>query len=90
MCTNTCSASHLAHRAAPSLVLFQGGVNILAYAAAKGGFVSATKSLANEWTGKIINLNAVALGYVETDIIMELRKDDMRMKEIVSKIPAGR
>ena len=69
---------------------FQGGLKIPAYAASKGAIVTLTKSLANEWTGKGITVNALAPGYVETDMNSDLRNDESRMKEILSRIPAGR
>lgn len=43
-----------------SLVTFQGGLNVPAYAAAKGGVGQLTKSLSNQWAGQGINVNAVS------------------------------
>ena len=42
-----------------SLVSFQGGLNVPAYAAAKGGVAQLTKSLSNQWASRGINVNAV-------------------------------
>src|SRR5262249_5843764 len=42
-----------------SLLAFQGGVTVPAYAAAKGGLAQLTKALANEWAVKGINVNAI-------------------------------
>ncbi len=39
-----------------SLLSFQGGITVPAYAAAKGGVAQLTKALANEWAGKGINV----------------------------------
>jgi 2-deoxy-D-gluconate 3-dehydrogenase len=50
-----------------SLLSFQGGVLVPAYAAAKGGVAQLTKALANEWAPKGINVNAIAPGYMATD-----------------------
>ena len=44
-----------------SLVSFQGGLNVPAYAAAKGGVAQLTKSLSNQWASEGINVNAVSL-----------------------------
>jgi 2-deoxy-D-gluconate 3-dehydrogenase len=44
-----------------SLVSFQGGLNVPAYAAAKGGVAQLTKSLSNQWASRGINVNAVGL-----------------------------
>jgi 2-dehydro-3-deoxy-D-gluconate 5-dehydrogenase len=43
-----------------SLLSFQGGILVPAYAAAKGGVAQLTKALANEWASKGINVNAIA------------------------------
>lgn len=45
-----------------SLMSYQGGVNVVAYAAAKGGIATLTKALANEWAQHNINVNAIAPG----------------------------
>ena len=50
-----------------SLLSFQGGILVPAYAAAKGGVAQLTKALANEWAAKGINVNAIAPGYMATD-----------------------
>lgn len=55
------------------------------YTAAKGGVISFTKSLAREVASLGINVNAIAPGYIETDMIKNLRKD-----ELVKLIPVGR
>jgi 2-dehydro-3-deoxy-D-gluconate 5-dehydrogenase len=51
-----------------SVLSFQGGILVPAYAAAKGGVAQLTKAFSNEWAAKRINVNAIAPGYVETDI----------------------
>lgn len=51
-----------------SLVSFQGGLTVPAYAAAKGGVAQLTKALSNEWASKGVNVNALAPGYVATDM----------------------
>ena len=43
-----------------SLVSFQGGLNVPAYAAAKGGVAQLTKSFSNQWAAQGINVNAVS------------------------------
>ncbi|MGE5125135.1 MAG: glucose 1-dehydrogenase [Betaproteobacteria bacterium] len=73
-----------------SLLAFQGGILVPAYAASKGGVAQLTKALANEWAGKGVNVNAVAPGYVRTDNTAPLQKDPVRSKAIVERIPAGR
>jgi 2-deoxy-D-gluconate 3-dehydrogenase len=73
-----------------SLLSFQGGILVPAYAAAKGGVAQLTKALANEWAGKGINVNAVAPGYMATDNTTALRNDPVRSRQILDRIPAGR
>lgn len=73
-----------------SLLSFQGGILVPAYAAAKGGVAQLTKALANEWASKRINVNAIAPGYMATDNTEALRNDPARSKAILERIPAGR
>ncbi|PSK40034.1 hypothetical protein B9Z65_7974 [Elsinoe australis] len=73
-----------------SLVSFQGGITVPAYAAAKGGIAQLTKALSNEWASKGINVNAIAPGYVATDMNEALINDKDRAASILSRIPAGR
>jgi 2-deoxy-D-gluconate 3-dehydrogenase len=73
-----------------SLLSFQGGILVPAYAAAKGGVAQLTKALANEWASKGINVNAIAPGYMATDNTEALRKDPERSRQIFERIPAGR
>ncbi|HET9713726.1 MAG TPA: SDR family NAD(P)-dependent oxidoreductase, partial [Pyrinomonadaceae bacterium] len=49
-----------------SLLSFQGGITVPAYAASKGGVAQLTKALANEWARFGINVNAIAPGYMRT------------------------
>lgn len=73
-----------------SVLSFQGGISVPAYAAAKGGVAQLTKALANEWASKGINVNAIAPGYVHTDVTRPLAADAARNRAILERIPAGR
>ena len=73
-----------------SLLAFQGGIRIAAYAAAKHGVAGLTKAMANELAPKGITVNAIAPGYVATDNNAALRADPDRYKAILDRIPAGR
>jgi len=73
-----------------SLLTFQGGITVPSYAASKGGVGQLTKALANEWAGKDVNVNAIAPGYIATDITAALRADTVRNEQILVRIPAGR
>jgi 2-deoxy-D-gluconate 3-dehydrogenase len=73
-----------------SLLSFQGGILVPAYAASKGAVAQVTKALANEWAASGININAIAPGYMATDNTKALREDAARSKTILDRIPAGR
>ena len=73
-----------------SLLSFQGGILVPAYAAAKGGVAQLTKAFANEWASKGINVNAIAPGYMATDNTTALRNDAARSRQILERIPAAR
>jgi 2-deoxy-D-gluconate 3-dehydrogenase len=73
-----------------SLLTFQGGITVPGYAAAKGGVGQLTKALANEWAGRNVQVNAIAPGYIATDVTSALRNDATRNPAILARIPAGR
>lgn len=73
-----------------SLLTFQGGFTVPAYAASKGGVAQLTKALSNEWVSKGINVNAIAPGYIDTDMNTALINDTNRNAGIMARIPAGR
>lgn len=73
-----------------SMLSFFGGYTVPAYAASKGGVAQITKAFANEWAGKGININALAPGYMDTEMNVALINDPNRNHEILSRIPAGR
>ncbi|KAJ5391496.1 2-dehydro-3-deoxy-D-gluconate 5-dehydrogenase [Penicillium cosmopolitanum] len=73
-----------------SLLTFQGGITVPAYAASKGGIGQLTKALSNEWISKGINVNAIAPGYINTDMNVALINDADRNAGIMARIPAGR
>jgi 2-deoxy-D-gluconate 3-dehydrogenase len=73
-----------------SLLAFQGGIRVPAYAASKGAVAQLTKALANEWAGRGVNVNAIAPGYIRTDNTSALIADETRSRQILERIPAGR
>jgi 2-deoxy-D-gluconate 3-dehydrogenase len=73
-----------------SLLSFQGGISVPAYAASKGAVAQLTKALANEWASHKINVNAIAPGYMRTSNTAALQADENRNRQILERIPAGR
>lgn len=68
----------------------QGGLMVPGYAASKHAAIGLTRSLCNEWSGKGVNVNAIAPGYTATDNTQALRDDPVRSKALLDRIPAGR
>lgn len=73
-----------------SMYAYFGGVRVAAYTASKGGVAQLTKALANEWAPAGVNVNAIAPGYVRTDLNRHVWQDPERSAEILSRLPAGR
>ncbi|PAV15147.1 2-deoxy-D-gluconate 3-dehydrogenase [Pyrrhoderma noxium] len=73
-----------------SLLSFQGGLTVPAYAAAKHGVLGTTKGLSNEWSSQGINVNCIAPGYINTDMNSALIANPTRARQILERIPAGR
>ncbi|MDW4571965.1 SDR family oxidoreductase [Microbacterium sp. M3] len=73
-----------------SLLSFQGGLTVPGYAASKGGIAQLTKAFANEWAPRGVNVNAIAPGYVSTDMNEALLDDPVRLPQITARIPAER
>jgi 2-deoxy-D-gluconate 3-dehydrogenase len=73
-----------------SLLSFQGGIRVPAYAASKGGVAQLTKALANEWAPNGIQVNAIAPGYFATTNTEALQADETRNRQILERIPAAR
>ena len=72
-----------------SMLAFFGGYTVPAYAASKGGVAQITKALCNEWAEKGIHVNALAPGYMATDMNTALMDpNSARYKEITDRIPS--
>ncbi|UOE94941.1 2-dehydro-3-deoxy-D-gluconate 5-dehydrogenase KduD [Alkalihalobacillus sp. LMS39] len=72
-----------------SMLSFQGGLRVPSYTASKHAVAGLTKSFANEWSGRGINVNAIAPGYMVTDNTAQLRANEERNAYITSRIPQG-
>ena len=73
-----------------SLLSFQGGIIVPSYTASKSAVAGLTKALANEWAPLGINVNAIAPGYMATEMTEALQKSADRAPAILARIPAGR
>src|SRR3954462_10907029 len=73
-----------------SMLSFQGGIRVPSYTASKSGVAGLTKLLANEWATKGVNVNAIAPGYIATSNTAALQADEVRNRQILERIPAGR
>jgi 2-deoxy-D-gluconate 3-dehydrogenase len=73
-----------------SILAFQGGVRVAAYAAAKHAVAGLTRAMANELAPKGVTVNAIAPGYMATANTEALRQDPQRSAEILARIPMGR
>jgi len=73
-----------------SLLSFSGGLRASAYAASKGGVAQLTKALTNEWASKGVNVNAIAPGYIDTDLSAGVIKDPVQSIQLLARIPAAR
>jgi 2-deoxy-D-gluconate 3-dehydrogenase len=67
-----------------------GGVNIPAYAASKGGIAQLTKAMSNDWARRGVTVNAVAPGYMATQLNTALFDDELRCNEIMTRTTVGR
>jgi len=67
-----------------------GGPLVPAYSASKGGVAQLTKSLAGAWADHGIRVNAVAPGWIETEMTQGLRDSPERSNAILSRTPMNR
>lgn len=73
-----------------SMNSFFGGQNVPAYSSSKGGVAQLTKALSNEWAQHGITVNAIAPGYMATDMNADTRSSEAFYQEVVKRIPARR
>lgn len=73
-----------------SLLSYQGGLTVPAYASAKAAVANLTRSLSNEWSKHNVNVNGITPGYIATDMNEKLLADPVRLRQISERIPAGR
>ncbi|WP_136440378.1 SDR family NAD(P)-dependent oxidoreductase [Pacificoceanicola onchidii] len=67
-----------------------GGPLVPAYSASKGGVSQLTKALAGHWAEQGIRVNAIAPGWIETEMTQGLRDDAARTQGIMARTPMKR
>lgn len=72
-----------------SMLSYLGGFNTTAYTASKHAVMGLTKVLASEWGGMGINVNAIAPGWIKTNLSAALRADPKRDASVKARIPQG-
>jgi NAD(P)-dependent dehydrogenase (short-subunit alcohol dehydrogenase family) len=73
-----------------SMLSFFGGGVVPGYAASKGGIAQLTKSLAIAYADEGIRVNALAPGWIATDLTRELQEDPARSAAIIARTPMKR
>ena len=73
-----------------SMLTYFGGPLVPAYSASKGGVGQLTKALAGKWAADGIRVNAVAPGWIETEMTEALRADASRNAGILGRTPLDR
>ncbi len=73
-----------------SLLAFVGGALVPGYSASKGGVAQLTKSLAIAYAPDRIRVNAIAPGWIATELTRPLQEDPARSDAIVARTPLGR
>lgn len=74
-----------------SMTSFFASVLIPAYSASKAGVAQITKALSNEWASQGVNVNAIAPGYMATELTANMKEvNPKQYDEITSRIPMGR
>ena len=70
-----------------SVIGIMGNTGQANYAASKAGIIGFTKSIAKELASRGITANAIAPGYIQTDMTMHL--SDKTQQELIAQIPLG-
>jgi gluconate 5-dehydrogenase len=64
--------------------------NVVAYSAAKAGYLGMVRGLATEWGPKGIRVNAIAPGWIESDMMRKaVAADPQRQQKILARTPLG-
>jgi NAD(P)-dependent dehydrogenase (short-subunit alcohol dehydrogenase family) len=89
-CRDLLAKSHGCVLNMASMLTFFGSGPAPAYSASKGGVAQLTRSLAIAWADQQVRVNAIAPGWIETNLTRELTEDSDRSAAIVERTPLGR
>ncbi|KAK7188876.1 hypothetical protein DPSP01_007699 [Paraphaeosphaeria sporulosa] len=73
-----------------SVTAFQANINTSVYGMTKGAVVQMTKSFSNEWAGRGINVNAIAPGFMRTNMTEVYARDEEYTRYLMQRVPAAR
>ena len=74
-----------------SMTVYFASVLIPAYSASKAGVAQLTKALSNEWAASGVTVNAIAPGYMATELTANMKEvNPKQYEEITGRIPMGR
>ncbi len=73
-----------------SIRSFDGSYDAVAYGTSKGGIAQLTKSLSNEWAGRGVRVNAIAPGFMLTNLASAVAQDPIASSAALARIPVGR
>lgn len=73
-----------------SMLSFVSGPQVPAYTASKGGIAQLTKALAAAWASEGIRVNALAPGWITTELTRPLQEDEARSAALLARTPMGR
>ena len=73
-----------------SMLSYFGSRYAPAYSSSKGGIVQLTRSLAIAWANQQVRVNALAPGWIETELTKPLHENPERSEQILERTPLGR
>lgn len=73
-----------------SLFTIFGGINVVGYTCSKHGIMGLTKALSNEFAQYGICVNAIAPGYIQTELTRSIWNDSEKRKPVDERLPMGR
>jgi len=74
-----------------SMASLFGVPNVLAYSAAKSAYLGMVRALATEISPRGVRVNAIAPGWIETDMVRQaMAGDPMRRQKVLARTPMGR